>query len=131
MRSCIKCRKVAARPNSQLLGQQPADHLKPGLTFGCVGVDYAGPMLIKSGPIRKPLLKGNNGRKLLLHASGSQSEKAFVCLSKITQPVYSVSENANSSLGVLLDKGARIFDIFSLCMNRILPSAGKSILVHL
>ena len=48
---------MAARPNSQLLSQLPADRSKPGLTFDCVGVDYAGPMLIKSGPIRKPVLK--------------------------------------------------------------------------
>ena len=55
--SCIKCRKVAARPNSQVLGQLPADRVKPGLTFNCVGVDYSGPMLTKSGPICKTVFK--------------------------------------------------------------------------
>lgn len=57
VRSCVKCRKVTARPNTQLLGQLPADRLQPGQSFDCVGVDYAGPMLIKSGPVRRPVLK--------------------------------------------------------------------------
>ena len=55
--SYTKCRKVAARTNSQPLGQLPAYRLKPGLAFDCVGIDLAGPMLIKFGPIRKPVLK--------------------------------------------------------------------------
>ena len=57
VRSCIKCRKVAARPSPQLFGQLPTDRLNPGRAFDCVGIDYAGPLLIKSGPIRKPVLK--------------------------------------------------------------------------
>ena len=57
VRSCIKCRKVAARPSPQLFGQLPADHLNPGRAFDCVGVDYVRPLLIKSGLIRKPVLK--------------------------------------------------------------------------
>ena len=57
VRSCIKCRKVVARSSPQLFGQLPADRLNPGRKFDCVGVDYAGSLLIKSGPIRKPILR--------------------------------------------------------------------------
>ena len=57
MRNFIKCRKGAARLNPQLFGQIPADRLNPGRTFDCVGIDYARPMLIKSGLICKPVLK--------------------------------------------------------------------------
>ena len=55
-RSCIVCRRVSAKPKPQLLGQLPADRLKPGSVFERVGVDYAGPVLLKSGPVRKPKL---------------------------------------------------------------------------
>ena len=52
--SCIICRCVSAKPKPQLLGQLPADRLKPGSVFERVGVDYAGPVLLKSGPVHKP-----------------------------------------------------------------------------
>ena len=54
---CVKCRKVAAKPKPQIFGQLPADRINPGPVFNCVGIDYAGPLLIKSGPVRKPVLK--------------------------------------------------------------------------
>ena len=96
VRSCIKCRKVAARPNPQLFGQIPADHLNPGLTFDCVGVDYAGPMLIKSGPILKQVSK-------------NAYETVFVCfaakavhlelVSKLTTAAFIDSFGAEESPG--------------------------------
>ena len=35
------------------LGQLPAYRLRPGIVFENVGVDYAGPVLVKSGRIRR------------------------------------------------------------------------------
>ncbi len=55
-RACVACRRVSAKPKPQMLGQLPADRLKPGSVFERTGVDYAGPVMIKSGPIRKPIL---------------------------------------------------------------------------
>ena len=57
VRSCVTCRKVAARPSPQIFGQLPADRLNPRATFECVGIDYAGPVMVKSGPVRRPVLK--------------------------------------------------------------------------
>ena len=54
-----KCRKVAAKPKPQIFGQLPADRVNPGPTFACVGIDYAGRLLIKSGPVHKPVLKNS------------------------------------------------------------------------
>ena len=51
---CVTCRKVAARPAPQIHGQLPADRVRPGQVFDCVGIDYAGPVLVKYGPVRKP-----------------------------------------------------------------------------
>ena len=53
-RHCVTCRKVAAKPTSQLHGQLPSDRVKPGQVFDRVGIDYAGPVMVKCGPIRKP-----------------------------------------------------------------------------
>ena len=55
--ACVKCRRVASRPKPQILGQLPADRLHPGPVFNRIGVDYAGPFLIKLGPVRKPVVR--------------------------------------------------------------------------
>ena len=55
-RRCVICRRVASKPRPQLLGRLPADRLRPGPVFDKVGVDYAGPILVKSGYVRKPII---------------------------------------------------------------------------
>ena len=55
-RGCIMCRGTSARPQPQMLGQLPAERLIPGLVFDHVGVDYAGPVYIKYGFVRKPTI---------------------------------------------------------------------------
>ena len=49
VRACVVCNRVVARPQPQLLGQLPKERLSPRLVFEHVGVDYAGPLLIKQG----------------------------------------------------------------------------------
>ena len=39
-----------------MLGQLPIERLTPGPVFDKVGVDYAGPLLIKYGHVRKPTI---------------------------------------------------------------------------
>ena len=53
-RACVPCRRTSVKPKPQLLGQLPVDRLTPGIVFERTGVDYAGPLLIKTGSIRKP-----------------------------------------------------------------------------
>ena len=55
-RSCVTCRRASLKLQPQMLGQLPADRLVPGSVFQYAGVDYAGPILIKSGSARKPIL---------------------------------------------------------------------------
>ena len=55
-RKCVICHRVYARTQQQLLGQLPADRLIPGPVFQHTGVDYAGPLLIKLGATRQPVL---------------------------------------------------------------------------
>ena len=55
-RACIICRRNAARPQPQMLGQLPIERITPSPIFDKVGVDYAGPLLIKRGHVRRPTI---------------------------------------------------------------------------
>ena len=50
------CRRVASWPHPQLLGQLPGNRLDAGPVFDKIGIDYAGPFLIKSDPVRRPTI---------------------------------------------------------------------------
>ncbi len=39
-----------------MLGQLPPERITPGSVFDKVGIDYAGPVLIKYGYVRKPTM---------------------------------------------------------------------------
>ena len=51
--NCVICRRYTARPNPQLQGQLPAERITPDVVFNRVGLDYAGPFLLKYGSPRK------------------------------------------------------------------------------
>ncbi len=57
--ACITCRRASARPQPQLMGQLPPERVTPGMVFERVGIDYAGPVQLKLGRVRKPtIVKG-------------------------------------------------------------------------
>lgn len=55
-RACVPCRLNAIKPQPQMLGQLPIERITPRPVFDKVGVDYAGPILIKRGHTRKPTI---------------------------------------------------------------------------
>ncbi len=55
-RGCVTCRRNSVKPQAQLMGQLPVERVTPGCIFEKVGVDYAGPIYIKLGKVRKPTL---------------------------------------------------------------------------
>ena len=55
-RKCVTCRRTTVKPQNQLLGQLPSERVTPGTVFENVGVDYAGPFVIKYGSVRKPTI---------------------------------------------------------------------------
>ena len=55
-RHCTPCQKTYARTLSQRMGDLPADRVTPSPPFESVGIDYAGPMAYKRGPVRKPTM---------------------------------------------------------------------------
>ena len=53
---CVICKRVAGQPRLQLLGQLSRDRLNLGMVFDKVGVDCAGPIVVKSGPVCMPVI---------------------------------------------------------------------------
>ncbi len=56
VRECVVCRRYSTKPRPQMLGQLPIERVTPGTVFDNVGVDYAGPVLVKYGYVRKPVI---------------------------------------------------------------------------
>ena len=56
VRSCVVCRRRTPKPNPQLMGQLPPQRITPDIVFENVGVDYAGPLYLKQGSVRKPTI---------------------------------------------------------------------------
>ena len=54
IRQCITCRRQSARPQNQKMGNLPPERVTPDPPFNKVGVDYAGPLYVKYGYVRKP-----------------------------------------------------------------------------
>ena len=55
-RKCIPCRRLAVKPQAQLLGQLPEERVSPSPPFYRTGVDYAGPFQIKYGYVKRPTI---------------------------------------------------------------------------
>ena len=55
-RACFTCRRVSAKPKPPMLGQLPTARVSPDIVFDKVGIDYAGPINIKYGYVRKPTI---------------------------------------------------------------------------
>ena len=55
-RQCTTCRRIAARTEHQMMGQLPSQRVVPHSPFQITGVDYAGPLTLKRGHTRKPVL---------------------------------------------------------------------------
>lgn len=63
VRKCVKCKRYAAATHTQLMGQLPASRVTPARAFRHSGVDFAGPISIRT----------SKGR-------GHQSYKGYICL---------------------------------------------------
>ena len=55
-RDCVVCKHHKGKPSFQLQGQIPQERISPGSVFERVGVDYAGPINIKYGFVRRPTI---------------------------------------------------------------------------
>ena len=101
-RSCVTCRRLSAPPQSQLVGRLPIERVTPGHVFDRVGIDYAGPIQIKSGAIRRPTIT-----------------KAYVCVF-VSLSVQAVHLELVSSLST---------EAFIACLRRFISRRGKPVLI--
>lgn len=101
-RSCVICRRKSLRPQPPIMGQLPAERVTPDLVFNRVGVDYAGPIYVKYGYVRKPTLV-----------------KAYVCVF-VSLSVKAVHLELVSDLTT---------EAFVACLRRFIARRGKPSLV--
>lgn len=101
-RACVTCRRVAARPQSQKMGQLPKERVTPDLVFNRVGVDYAGPLQLKLGSTCKPVIV-----------------KSYVCVF-VSLSVRAVHLELVSDLST---------DAFIACLRRFISRRGKPTLL--
>ena len=101
-RACVICRRIAAKPQSQMMGQLPVERVTPDLVFDRVGVDYAGPLLLKLGSTRKPVIV-----------------KSYVCV-YVSLSVKAVHLELVSDLST---------DAFIACLRRFISRRGKPTLL--
>ena len=97
-RACVICRRIAAKPQSQMMGQLPVERVTPDLVFNRVGVDYAGPLQLKLGSTRKPVIV-----------------KSYVCVF-VSLSVRAVHLELVSDLST---------DAFIACLRRFISRRGK------
>jgi len=55
-RTCAPCQRAYAKPLSHQMGMLPPSRTTPAPTFDRVGIDFAGPFILKRGHTRKPTL---------------------------------------------------------------------------
>ena len=97
-RACVVCRRTSTRPQPQLMGQLPLERITPGIVFENVGIDYAGPIYLKLGRVRKPTIV-----------------KAYICLF-VAMSVKAVHLEAVSDLTSAA---------FIACLRRFVARRGK------
>ena len=55
-RTCVPCQRTYARTQTQLMGSLPNSRICPSPPFAVVGLDFAGPFLLRRGNPRKPTI---------------------------------------------------------------------------
>ena len=101
-RSCAIYRRISAKPRTQILGQLPIERITPDLVFDKAGVDYAGPVHIKYGSVRKPTVI-----------------KSYICIF-VSLSVKAVHLELVSDLTT---------DAFIACLRRFIARRGKPTLI--
>ena len=102
VRNCVICRRRSARPRPQRMGQLPIERITPDAVFSRVGLDYAGPVYLKQGSIRRPVLI-----------------KAYICVF-VSLSVKAVHIEAVSDL---------TSEAFLACLRRFTARRGKPVLI--
>ena len=98
VRSCVTCRRRTPKTKPQMMGQLPPERITPDMVFKHVGLDFAGPMYLKRGSVRKPTIF-----------------KSYVCVF-ISTSVKAVHLEVVSNLST---------ESFIACLRRFIARRGK------
>lgn len=101
-RQCVCCKRVAAKPLNQKMGNLPKERITPDRPFSNVGIDYAGPFYVKYGYVRKPTVV-----------------KAYACIF-VSLSVKAVHIELVTSLTT---------EAFIACLRRFVARRGKPVLI--
>ena len=128
---CLLCRRVAPRPMQQKMGQLPSARVNPALSFYHVGVDYAGPIYLKTGHPRRPIkVKGYlavfvclASKSVHLEVVSSKSTPAFIAtfkrfISRRNVPKHLYSDNGTNFVGAR-NELKELYDFLSLPSTQI------------
>ena len=112
VRECTRCRRHSTKPSPQMLGQLPLERITPGIVFGKVGVDYAGPLQVKYGMVRKPVVVKSyicvfvslNVKAVHLEAVSDLTSEAFIAalrrfVARRGSPTLIWSDNGTNFVG--------------------------------
>ena len=111
-KECVTCRKISARSEQQLMADLPTDRITEHPAFNSVGIDYAGPFLLKTSKLRtSPKIKvwlavficfATKG--VHLEIVSAQTTEAFVAtmnrfVSRRGMPKHIYSDNGTNFIG--------------------------------
>nr|XP_034195313.1 uncharacterized protein LOC117611471 [Osmia lignaria] len=84
IKGCVKCARYSGRPTTQLMGPLPIERITPRRPFLSTGVDYAGPVKLRTSPGRG-------------HKSYKGYIALFICLSTRAIHLEAVSDLTSAS----------------------------------
>ena len=61
IRNCVTCRRRSPKTRTQMMGQLPPERITPDMVFERVGLAFAGPLYLKRGSTRKPVIVKSYG----------------------------------------------------------------------
>ncbi|XP_055590957.1 uncharacterized protein LOC129743040 [Uranotaenia lowii] len=126
LRSCFRCARVDPQPINQPVGQLPSPRITPGRPFLAAGIDYCGPVFIKSPNRRAGPTKGYvalfvcfRTKAVHIELVGNLTTDAFLAalrrfMSRRGYPQHIYSDNATNFCGAKSELNA----LFKMFHNR-------------
>ena len=101
--NCVTCRRQSPKKRTQMMEQLLPEHIIPDMAFEHVGLDFAGPLYLKRGSTRKPVMV-----------------KSYVCVF-VSMSVKAVHLELVSDLST---------KSFIACLRRFIARRGKPSSIH-
>ena len=140
-RKCVICRKQLQIVAEQRIGQLPPQRITPSDIFSTVGVDYAGPFLVKRGNPKKPVMVKNYlcvfvdfaVKAVHLELVTDLTAEAFVAtlrhfVSRRGKPKEIFSDNGTNFVGA--ERNLNLHELYQLLQEKPLQDAVHAYCLH-